>query len=213
VGPPCPDIVAHRGASYDAPENTLASFRLAWRKRADAIEGDFRMTGDGKIVCMHDKTTKRTGNADLEVVMSSLARLRQLDVGSWKDVKWSGERIPTLEEVFETIPNCKKIFMEIKCGPEIIPALKDAIFQSGLEPDQTIVISFKERVIAEAKKQMPHMKAFWITDYREDERTGEWRPSPEEVHAYPVVAQASISIRVPIPALYSQISSIHYRHL
>src|SRR5688500_13124508 len=48
------DIVAHRGASHDAPENTLASFRLAWEQGADAIEGDFRLTRDGEIVCIHD---------------------------------------------------------------------------------------------------------------------------------------------------------------
>ena len=77
-------IVAHRGASLDAPENTLAAFRLAWSQGADAIEGDFRLTKDGRIACLHDDTTQRTAGLDLTVADSTLAELRELDVGSWK---------------------------------------------------------------------------------------------------------------------------------
>ena len=54
-----PFLVAHRGASHDAPENTLPAFELAWKQGADAIEGDFHLTSDGKIVCIHDFDTKR----------------------------------------------------------------------------------------------------------------------------------------------------------
>ena len=57
-------IVAHRGASHDAPENTLSAFLLAWEQGADAVEGDFLLTRDGQIVCIHDKTTRRTSGQD-----------------------------------------------------------------------------------------------------------------------------------------------------
>ena len=76
-------IVAHRGASHDAPENTLAAFRLAWEKDADAIEGDFYLTRDQQIVCLHDETTERTapGQTCLQVAESTREQLRTLDVG------------------------------------------------------------------------------------------------------------------------------------
>src|SRR5689334_354029 len=107
-------VVAHRGASHEAPENTLAAFRLAWEQGADAIEGDFYLTRDREIVCIHDDNTKRTSGEDLSVAASTLAQLRRLDVGRWKDPKWKGERIPTLTEVLATIPAGKRIFIEIK---------------------------------------------------------------------------------------------------
>lgn len=60
-------LIAHRGASRDAPENTLAAFDLAWQQGADGIEADFRLTGDGRIVCLHDASTGRTAGVDLTV--------------------------------------------------------------------------------------------------------------------------------------------------
>ncbi|MCB9949963.1 MAG: hypothetical protein H6824_03175 [Planctomycetaceae bacterium] len=99
-------IVAHRGASYDAPENTLPAFKLAWEKGADAIEGDFYLTKDQQIVCIHDKDTKRTGKNQpvLTVAESTLAELRKVDVGSWKDAKYKETFIPTIQEVLATVP-------------------------------------------------------------------------------------------------------------
>ena len=79
------EIVAHRGASADAPENTLASVKLAWKQHADAVEIDVYLTRDGKIVVIHDKNTKRTTGVDALVVRKSLKELRSLDAGSWKD--------------------------------------------------------------------------------------------------------------------------------
>lgn len=120
------EIVAHRGASFDAPENTLSAFRLAWKLNADVIEGDFYLTKDEQIVCIHDKTTKRVApkQTSLTIARSTLAELRALDVGSWKHPRFANERIPLLEEVLATVPEGKRIFVEIKCGPEIIPHLK-----------------------------------------------------------------------------------------
>ena len=71
------DIVAHRGASFDALENTLSAFQLAWQQGADAIEGDFRLTADGQIVCLHDGDTGRMTGQHLVVAASSYATLRQ----------------------------------------------------------------------------------------------------------------------------------------
>ncbi|MCC6680201.1 MAG: glycerophosphodiester phosphodiesterase [Phycisphaeraceae bacterium] len=174
-------IVAHRGASFDAPENTLASFRLAWEQGADAIEGDFYLTSDGQIVCMHDKTTKRTTNADLPVAASTFEQLRALDAGSWKDPRYAGEQIPTLDEVLATVPPDKYILIEIKSGPEILPALKQSLDRAGLEPWQTRIICFKQEVITAVKQQLPELAAVWLSSYKQDEQTGAWTPTIDTV--------------------------------
>lgn len=176
-------IVAHRGASHDAPENTLAAFRLAWKKQADAIEGDFYLTKDGKIVCIHDKTTKRLAPRQpaLKVAESTLAELRTLDVGSWKHPKFSKERIPTLDEVLATVPKGKQIFVEIKCGPEILPVLKAQLAASKLKPEQITIICFDEEVVGQSRKLMPQYRANWLTSYKQAGKRGPWKPSREAV--------------------------------
>ena len=152
-------IVAHRGASHDAPENTLAGFKLAWEFQADAIEGDFYLTRDQQIVCIHDDTTERVARLNLPVSQSTLAELQQLDVGSWKDERFADQRIPTLSEVLAVVPCEKRIFIEIKCGPEIVPFLAEALQRSRLTTMQTVLISFKPEVISAAKSAIPDCKA------------------------------------------------------
>jgi glycerophosphoryl diester phosphodiesterase len=176
------EFVAHRGASYDAPENTLAAFHLAWKQGADAIEGDFFLSKDSAIVCIHDKTTKKFAVEDLVVAESTLEQLKELDVGLWKDVKWRGEKIPTIEEVFATVPVGKKIFIEIKCGQEIVPVLKKSLAQSVLGPEQTIVISFNKEVIRQVRMTIPEIKAYWLTGFRKNDDTGFWTPSLATIH-------------------------------
>ena len=176
-------IVAHRGASYDAPENTIAAFRLAWRQEADAVEGDFYVTKDQHIVCIHDESTKRVSpsHTELHVAKSTLAELRSLDVGKWKDPKFQGERIPTFKEVLQTIPNGKLIFVEIKCGPEILPILKRQLTDSKLEPHQVTILCFNKDVVSQAREMMPQYKSNWLTAYDQDGNDGDWRPSRENV--------------------------------
>jgi glycerophosphoryl diester phosphodiesterase len=136
------EIIGHRGAAYDAPENTLASVNLAWKRNADAVEIDIYLTRDGHIVAVHDETTKRYGGPDKKIVAQTLAELKTIDVGRWKDIKWSGERISELAEVLETIPDGKRLFIEIKSGPEIIPELQRVIQVAGKKAKQTAIISF-----------------------------------------------------------------------
>ena len=121
--PPKVEIVAHRGASFDAPENTVAAIKLAWEQKADAAEFDVFLSKDGKIVVIHDADTKRTAGVDRKVADTTLEELRKLDVGKWKDAKFAGEKIPTLEEMLATVPAGKRVFIEVKCGPEIVPEL------------------------------------------------------------------------------------------
>ena len=133
--------VAHRGASADAPENTIAAFKSAWQQGADVIEGDFQLTSDGQIVCIHDADTLRVSGARLVVKESTLAELRQLDMGwHFQDQSFS-EKIPTIEQVFATIPENKQILIEIKCGVEILPVLMQQILRSNLDLSQIGVIA------------------------------------------------------------------------
>ena len=98
------NIVAHRGASYDAPENTVAAMELAFEQGADGVEADFYLSSDGEIVCIHDGDTKRTAGVKHVIVETPFAELRKLDVGAWKNEKYRGEKIPTFAEIAETIP-------------------------------------------------------------------------------------------------------------
>jgi len=174
-------IVAHRGASYDAPENTLAAFQLAWAQNADGIEGDFYLSCDGHVVCIHDEDTERTAGVKLEVSNSTLAELKKLDVGSWKDKRFAGERIPTLQEVIATVPNGKRIIIELKVGPEIVAPMQRILKASKLKPEQILVISFNEQTIAESKRLLPQIKAHWLTGYDSENDLGPWTPTASSV--------------------------------
>ncbi len=178
-------IVAHRGASFVAPENTLASFREAWKQGADVIEGDFYLTKDGEIACIHDKTTERTtgGASKLKVADSTLEELRTVDVGAWKAAKYAGQQIPTLEEVLATIPEKGKIFVEIKCGPEIVEPLQATLKKANLRDEQIIIICFNQDVVSQCREKMPQYKASWLTSYKQDALTGRWNPSLKSVVA------------------------------
>ncbi len=176
-----PLIIAHRGASADAPENTLPAFRLAWEQGADAIEGDFHLTGDGEIVCIHNSATGSLAERDLIVSSSTVKELKQLDVGTWFGKQWAGTTIPTLAEVLETIPNGKRIFLEIKSGPDILPKLFETLQCSGLPYSRIVVISFHPGVIFQVKRQAPQIKALLLSKFTLDERTGGFRPSSDDV--------------------------------
>lgn len=173
-----PFLVAHRGASHDAPENTLPAFTLAWKQDADAIEGDFHLTSDGKIVCIHDYDTKRVSGTKLIVKDSTLEQLRALDAGKWFKEEFSGTRLPTFAEVAATVPAGRKFYIEIKCGPEIVPALLRDIAASGLDVSQIVVISFNAPVIRELKKQAPSFKACWLSSF---EKKSPLEPTAEQV--------------------------------
>src|SRR5262245_52466901 len=108
------EIVGHRGASYDAPENSLSAMKLAWVQDADGIETDIHLSKDNHIVVMHDYDTKRIGGVDKKIVDQNWDELQKLEIGAWKDPKYAGEKMPTLDSFLATIPNGKCIFIEIK---------------------------------------------------------------------------------------------------
>lgn len=109
---PHPIIFAHRGASAHAPENTLAAFELAIEQGADGIELDAKLSADGQVVVIHDATVDRTTGAHGRVKDMSLTELHSLDAGGFFSEKFKNEKIPTLEEVFETVG--KRTFINVE---------------------------------------------------------------------------------------------------
>jgi glycerophosphoryl diester phosphodiesterase len=174
-------LIAHRGASRDAPENTQAAFDLAWQQEADGIEADFRLTRDGRVVCLHDAGTGRTAGVDLTVAEASLDELRRLDIGAWKGVRWQGERIVTLEEVLDRLPDGKRLFIELKCGPEIIEPLRHILSAAGVPAGQLRLLAFDSQLVARLKQQIPDIRVCLNLDYRWNLRTRSWRPTREEI--------------------------------
>jgi glycerophosphoryl diester phosphodiesterase len=109
-----PLVIAHRGSSVYAPENTLAAFQLAADQDADAVELDVDLTRDGHIIVMHDATIDRTTDGHGNVTVLTLEEIRRADAGAWKSAEFKGERVPLLEEVFEAVGQRLLINVEIK---------------------------------------------------------------------------------------------------
>ncbi|MCX8052700.1 MAG: glycerophosphodiester phosphodiesterase, partial [Armatimonadetes bacterium] len=171
------EIIGHRGAMWDAPENTLASFKMGWEQKADIVECDVRLTADGRIVTIHDATTGRTAGIDLTVAQTTSDELRKLDVGRFKGEQFVGEKIPFLEEVLEIVPPYGKLFVEVKCGTEILTPLKQVVADSG-KAEQVTLIGFDLEVVTEAKKMMPQQQVYWLLRTPRDAQGNETEYDP-----------------------------------
>lgn len=179
TGWPAPlEIVAHRGASHDAPENTLPAVLLGWVSGAEAVEIDVHQTLDGRIVAIHDADTHRVTGHRGEVAQMTLEELRELDAGAWKGDRWRGTGIPTLREVLETVPPGRTLVVEVKCPGTVLPELERDLDRAGRRR-QVILIAFDFDTIREAKRRMPDVPAFWLYGFssREATRYGVSRPA------------------------------------
>ena len=126
-----PDVVAHRGSSGAAPENTIAAIKLALDHRSDTVENDIQRTSDGELVIMHDVTLTRT--TDVEEVFPdrapwnvgdfTLAEIKRLDAGSWFAPEFAGQRVPTLEQWVKTVGRRAGMLLEPK-SPELYPGIE-----------------------------------------------------------------------------------------
>jgi glycerophosphoryl diester phosphodiesterase len=174
-------LIAHRGESADAPENTMAAFRLAYARHADAIELDVHLTKDDELLVCHDPDTERT-TGTLAVIRESLLQdLRTLDAGAWKGPQWAGEKLPTLSEVLTTLPDGARCFIEIKVGPEAVPALERIVNQFGGKPEQLVIMSFEAATVAESKRRMPHITAYLLSSFERDKAVLAWTPTAQSL--------------------------------
>lgn len=174
-------IIGHRGASYDAPENTLAAINLAWEQDVPAVEVDIHLSKDNKIVVIHDGNTRKTTGKNQEVAHQTLAELKRLDAGKWKGEQWKNEPIPSLEEVLSTIPNDKRLFIEIKCRDAVLPILKDTLQDASVRPDQITLIGFDLPLMTRAKKIIPQYENCFLFNFEKEILTGHWKPDADEI--------------------------------
>ncbi|MXX49458.1 MAG: glycerophosphodiester phosphodiesterase [Chloroflexi bacterium] len=142
-----PLVFGHRGASADAPENTLAAFELAAQHGAHGIELDVHLTRDQQLAVIHNATVDATTNGSGAVAEVSLAQLKELDAGSWFAPEFAGERIPTLDEVFAAVGRRLFVNVEIKSAvPGIEHALAACIAQRQMEA-RVLVSSFDAGIL------------------------------------------------------------------
>jgi glycerophosphoryl diester phosphodiesterase len=178
------EIIAHRGASHDAPENTLTALKLGFAHGAEAVELDIHLTKDGKLVVMHDDNTKRTGARDRKITDQTLEEIQQLDVAAWG--QWAGkgfaEKAPTLQDVLPLVPKGKRVFIEIKSGPETLPILKAVLESSKNNPAQEPIITFHHEVARGVKELLPRHEVAWLCSWKKDSQTGEF-PKIEDLIA------------------------------
>jgi glycerophosphoryl diester phosphodiesterase len=159
-------VIAHRGASGHAPENTLAAFKRALALGATFIETDLQLTRDSRFVALHDETVDRTTNGQGKVHDMTLAELRGLDAGSWFGSEFAGERIPTLDEILEfSKKNDAVFYLELKPGGSWggEHALIGALRESG-EIHRAAVISFDPGILAGLRRIEPTMMTGLLYD-------------------------------------------------
>ncbi len=143
--------------------------KLAWLEGADGVEGDFHLTQDGEVVCIHDADTLRTTGVKMIIEKTTWAELKTLDAGSWKSPEFRGEKIPRFGEMLDHLPPDKLLVAEIKSGPATIAAIK-AILESRkgkLDPRAIVIISFNAKVVAEARRLMPDNQAHLVSSLDE----------------------------------------------
>ncbi len=161
-----PAIIAHRGASAHAPENTLAAFRLALEHGADGIELDAKLTSDGQVVVIHDQTVERTTGAQGVVREMTLAELKALDAGSFFDSAYAGEPIPTLAEVFEEVSSRALINVEItnytSPGDALPDKIADLVIRHRLQKN-ILFSSFHPLNLLRIKRRLPDVPAAILT--------------------------------------------------
>lgn len=162
-----PHIVAHRGASIEAPENTLAAIRVAQARGAKWIECDVTLSADNKCVLIHDDTLDRTTTGTGPIHETDLAGLRALDAGAWFSDTYKGERIPTLEEALETLAALEMgVNLEIKpsgCDAERLCHEVAAILK-GRRDVPILLSSFDKSTLPLLAKLLPEIPRGWLVE-------------------------------------------------
>lgn len=151
-----PELMAHRGNSGLAPENTLAAFTKAVESGAEWTELDVHLSADGQIVVIHDATVDRTTDGTGAVAQMTLAQLKSLDAGSWFGLEFAGERIPTLREVIDLVGNRIRLNVEIKStdNPQTVPKVIEELADAGVLAE-SMVCSFGLEAVLEARRLWP----------------------------------------------------------
>jgi glycerophosphoryl diester phosphodiesterase len=168
-------IIAHRGASGYAPENTLSSYRAGVLMNADYVEIDVQMSKDGELIAMHDKTVNRTTNGTGFVNRKTLSELKALDAGSWFNHKhpndahneYINQKVPTLREVFETFGKTTRYMLETK-WPDENPGLEEktwALVEEFGLIDRVAIQSFSKESLLKFRQWNRNITLFQLLWY------------------------------------------------
>lgn len=155
-----PLVLGHRGASAEAPENTMAAFRLALAQGADGVELDVWRCGSGEVVVAHDEDLRRVADSPRRLRDAPLAELRAADVGAWRGERFRGERIPLLDEVLEALPGAV-VNVELKSARDRDLRLADAVARvlarAGGSRGRVLVSSFDWRLLLAFRVAAPEV--------------------------------------------------------
>lgn len=153
--------IAHRGASAQAPENTMAAFEQAVESGADVIELDLHISRDGELVVIHDVTLDRTTDGQGPVHAHSLQELKQLDAGRWFSERFTGQRIPTLTEVLDRFAGKIPLALEIKAGSAFYRGIEErlvSVLREHQVLSQVAVASFDHYALLRLKELEPGLR-------------------------------------------------------
>jgi glycerophosphoryl diester phosphodiesterase len=156
-----PLVVAHRGASAYAPENTIAAYELALDQGADALEIDVHLSRDDQPVVIHDFTLERTTDGRGRVRDLTVSELKRLDAGSWFGSRHRGERIQTLQEVLERFRERTQFVVELKAGSEVYPGIEEqvvSLLRACVAEERSLVFSFNLDTLAKIREISPGMR-------------------------------------------------------
>ena len=194
-------IIGHRGASGHAPEHTFASWDHALKLGVDYIEQDLQMTSDGALVVMHDPTLDRTTNGTGEVSAHTLAEIQQLDAGSWFEPKFTGQRVPTLREVFERYGTAANYYIETK-NPEEAPGMEEKLLalinefglrEGAVERWQVLIQSFSQPSLLKIQRMDAQLPLIQLIE--KEQPSAAIRERLAEIHTYAVgIGPARVSV-------------------
>jgi glycerophosphoryl diester phosphodiesterase len=155
-------VIAHRGASAYAPENTPAAFDLALEQGARDLELDVHLTADAHLVIIHDDTVDRTSDGHGPVAAHTLAALRALDAGAWFDARFAGQRIPVLAEVLNRYKGRAHLHVELKArSPALARRTAEIVREHGMTGEVTIT-SFQRERLEEMRACAPELPMGWL---------------------------------------------------
>ena len=164
-----PLVIAHRGRSDVAPENTLEAFSRAIDAGADAIELDVRLTRDGHVAVIHDRRVDRTTSGTGVIGKLTLSEIKDLDAGSWFGPDFKSARVPTLDEVFEEVPRSFPVNVELKVRNHVVKRLVSAVVETVLRHrrlESTTVASFNPLALRASRRLEPRIARGYLWSAR-----------------------------------------------
>ena len=175
-------LIAHRGESKDAPENTLPAYQMAV-DRGFGFECDVYLSSDNRVFSFHDTNLKRTTGVDMPCRKASWEKtVSKIDAGKWKGDEWKGTRPALLEEILTLARDGRQIYIEVKGNDaDVVPYIKEVLAkQTRATPRNVLFIAFGKHTCQELKKHMPEYRVYWLVGAKQG-RNGPAIPAAEVI--------------------------------